>query len=58
MLIYPQETEGEGIWSPTKHLYLVYNAIGYIKGKNAISIARNFMGRRGNFSGENFWARG
>jgi putative transposase len=32
--------------------------IGYIKGKSAISIARNFMGRRRNFSGENFWARG
>ena len=38
--------------------YAVSNVIGYIKGKSAISIARNFMGRRKNFSGENFWARG
>ena len=38
--------------------YAVSNVIGYIKGKSAISIARNFMGRRRNFSGENFWARG
>ena len=33
--------------------YAVSNVIGYIKGKSAISIARNFMGRRRNFSGEN-----
>ena len=38
--------------------YAVSNVIGYIKGKSAISIARNFMGRKRNFSGENFWARG
>ena len=38
--------------------YAVSNVIGYIKGKSAISIARNFVGRRRNFSGENFWARG
>ena len=38
--------------------YPVSNVVGYIKGKSAISIARNFMGRRRNFSGESFWARG
>jgi putative transposase len=38
--------------------YAVSNVVGYIKGKSAISIARNFMGRKRNFSGENFWARG
>jgi putative transposase len=38
--------------------YSVSNVVGYIKGKSAISIARNFMGRKRNFSGENFWARG
>jgi putative transposase len=38
--------------------YAVSNVIGYIKGKSAISIARNFIGRRKNFSRENFWARG
>lgn len=38
--------------------YSVVSVIGYIKGKSAISIARNLMGRRRNFTGENFWARG
>jgi putative transposase len=41
---------------PTK--YAVSSVIGYIKGKSAISIARNFMGRKRNFAGESFWARG
>ena len=31
---------------------------GFIKGKSAISVARNFRGRRRNFTGESFWARG
>ena len=38
--------------------YLVAQVVGYIKGKSAIHIARNFMGRRRNFTGEQFWARG
>jgi len=38
--------------------YSVSNVVGYIKGKSAISIARRFMGRARNFTGENFWARG
>ena len=38
--------------------YSVSNVVGYIKGKSAISIARRFMGRSRNFSGESFWARG
>jgi len=38
--------------------YVVSNVMGYIKGKGAISIARNLMGRRRNFTGENFWATG
>jgi hypothetical protein len=29
-----------------------------IKGKSAISIARTYMGRKRNFTGENFWAKG
>jgi putative transposase len=41
---------------PPKHA--VSNVVGYIKGKSAISIAWNFMGRKKNFTGENFWARG
>jgi putative transposase len=33
-----------------------YSAI--YKGKGAIGIARYFLGKRRNFGGENFWARG
>ena len=32
--------------------------VGFIKGKSAIAIARNYMGRRKNFTGQSFWARG
>jgi putative transposase len=32
--------------------------IGFIKGKSVISIARNYMGRRKNFTGQKFLARG
>ena len=38
--------------------YSVAQVVGFIKGKSAISIARNFGGRQRNFRGENFWARG
>jgi len=38
--------------------YAVSNVIGYIKGKSAISIARNLMGVKRNFTGQSFWARG
>ena len=38
--------------------YSVSSIVGYIKGKSAIYIARNFQGRRRNFVGESFWARG
>lgn len=41
---------------PPKHS--VSYVVGYIKGKSAISIARRFMGKTKNFTGENFWARG
>ncbi|GAB3395941.1 IS200/IS605 family transposase [Azotobacter armeniacus] len=41
---------------PPKHS--VSYVVGYIKGKSAISIARRFMGKAKNFTGENFWARG
>ncbi len=36
----------------------VSNVVWYIKGKSAISTARNFAGKSRNFTGENFWARG
>jgi len=37
--------------------YSVLNVVGYLKGKSAIYIARNFKGKQKNFSGEAFWAR-
>ena len=38
--------------------YAVASVIGFIKGKSAIAIARQFQGRERNFTGEHFWARG
>ncbi len=38
--------------------YSVAEVIGYIKGKSAIAVARQFSGRKQNFNGERFWARG
>ena len=38
--------------------YSVSQVIGYIKGKSAIHIARTFAGRKRNFVGQHFWARG
>ena len=38
--------------------YSVSEVIGYIKGKSAIALARQFGGRARNFNGEQFWARG
>ena len=38
--------------------YAVAEVIGYIKGKSAIAVARQFGGRKRNFNGEQFWARG
>jgi putative transposase len=36
----------------------VSNVVGYLKGKSAISIARNFKGKQKNFAGKASWARG
>ena len=41
---------------PPKHA--VASVIGFLKGKSAIAIARQYAGKQKNFSGENFWARG
>lgn len=38
--------------------YVGAQVIGYIKGKSAINIARNFVGRKKNLTGQNSWARG
>jgi hypothetical protein len=39
-------------------MHSVSYVVGYIKVKSAKSIARRFMGKAKNFTGENFWARG
>ena len=38
--------------------YSVAQVIGYIKGKSAIAVARQFSGKKRNFNGESLWARG
>jgi len=38
--------------------YAVFQVVGCIKGKSAIHIARKHAGRRHNFTGQNFGARG
>ena len=38
--------------------FSVSNVVGFIKGKSAISMARQFKGRQRNYAGEEFWARG
>ena len=38
--------------------FSVANTVGYVKGKSAIRIHRQFLGRERNFTGFHFWARG
>jgi len=38
--------------------YSVSQVVGFIKGKSAIAIARNYLGKKKNFTGQSFWARG
>ena len=38
--------------------YSVANAVGKLKGKSAIRIHREYLGRDRNFTGFHFWARG
>ncbi len=38
--------------------YSVSQVVGYIKGKSAIHIARTYLGRKQNYPGQHFWARG
>ena len=38
--------------------YSVANTIGFLKGKSAIRIHREYLGRRKQFTGLHFWARG
>jgi len=41
---------------PPKHP--VASVIGFLKGKSAIAVARQFGGKERNFNGEHLWARG
>ena len=41
---------------PPKHAGA--SIIGFLKGKSAVAIARQFGGKLTNFTGEHFWARG
>ena len=38
--------------------FSVANTIGFLKGKSAIRIHREFLGKERNFAGFHFWARG
>ena len=38
--------------------YAVSQVVGFIKGKSAIHIARSYLGRKRNYVGMHFWARG
>ena len=38
--------------------YAVSQVVGYIKGKSAIHLAREYGERKRNFTGQHFWARG
>ena len=38
--------------------YAVSEVIGYLKGKSAIAVARQYRGKNRNFNGERLWARG
>ena len=38
--------------------YSVSHVVGYLKGKSAIRLARDFMGRGRSYKGYHFWARG
>jgi putative transposase len=38
--------------------YSVANTAGFLKGKSAIQIHREYLGRNRNYTGFHFWARG
>ena len=38
--------------------YSVANTVGFLKGKSAIRIHREYLGKKRNFKGAHFWARG
>ena len=38
--------------------YSVANTVGFLKGKSAIRVFRNYLQVKRNFAGRHFWARG
>lgn len=44
------------IWIPPK--LSVSSVVGYVKGKSAIHVARYFLGKARNYTGQALWARG
>lgn len=44
------------LWIPPK--FAVSSVVGYIKGKSAIYVARHFLGKARNYTGQHLWARG
>ena len=44
------------IWIPPK--FAVSSVAGYVKGKSTIHMARHFLGKARNYTGQAFWARG
>ena len=44
--------------SQSSFFNLHVEGVGYLKGKSAIAVARQFGGRKRNFNGETLWARG
>ncbi len=50
-----QQTLKHSVWECKYH---VAQIVGFIKGCNAISITWVKLGRRKNFTGQRFWARG
>jgi REP-associated tyrosine transposase len=38
--------------------FSVANTVGFLKGKSAIRIHREFLGQKRNFTGQHFWAKG
>ena len=51
-----QKTDNMLVSIPPK--YAVSQVIGYLKGKSAIHVARVYMGKKRNYKGQHFWARG
>ena len=44
------------MWIPPK--FPVSSVVGYVKGKSAIHVARHFLGKSRNYTGQSLWARG